>query len=234
MATTDGLCPSCGADASSKDARCPACDSALPRAGEQRGLRGLVVTAEEVLPQAEWRCPRCPDRALEGLHRHGLMFAVCPGCLGAWVQHGALDGLRMSRALRERVLSAEEPPPERRVDVDRPAACPVCRDPMAQVRFARVSDVTVDVCTAHGLWLDEGALKRIAEFLQAGGLVRARTARDAELGKVTVYAASAAMVPLLGGNTGWDWLGRLGELAAEMALELFLELLADLLGSMLG
>ena len=39
----------------------------------------------------------------------------------------------------------------------------------------------VDVCTAHGTWFDKDELRRIVEFIRAGGLEAARADEIAEL-----------------------------------------------------
>ena len=45
---------------------------------------------------------------------------------------------------------------------------------MNRVNFARCSGVVVDVCKAHGTWFDRDELRRIVEFIRAGGLEQAR------------------------------------------------------------
>jgi len=44
---------------------------------------------------------------------------------------------------------------------------------MNRVNFARCSNVGVDVCKTHGTWFDRDELRRIVEFIRAGGLDRA-------------------------------------------------------------
>jgi Zn-finger nucleic acid-binding protein len=52
---------------------------------------------------------------------------------------------------------------------------------MHRVNFARCSSVVVDVCKAHGTWFDKDELRRIVEFIRAGGFERARANEMAEL-----------------------------------------------------
>jgi Zn-finger nucleic acid-binding protein len=59
--------------------------------------------------------------------------------------------------------------------------CPVCRTLMNRVNFAHCSNVIVDVCRQHGTWFDRDELRRIVEFIQAGGLEKARIKEIAEL-----------------------------------------------------
>jgi len=47
--------------------------------------------------------------------------------------------------------------------------------------FAHCSGVVVDVCKAHGTWFDKDELRRIVEFIRAGGLETARADEMQEL-----------------------------------------------------
>jgi Zn-finger nucleic acid-binding protein len=52
--------------------------------------------------------------------------------------------------------------------------CPVCSKLMNRVNFGNCSHVVVDVCAQHGTWFDRDELRRIVEFIRAGGLDKAR------------------------------------------------------------
>ena len=45
---------------------------------------------------------------------------------------------------------------------------------MHRQNFARVSGVIVDTCKGHGVWFNQGELRRVVEFIRAGGMDRAR------------------------------------------------------------
>jgi hypothetical protein len=45
---------------------------------------------------------------------------------------------------------------------------------MNRINFAHTSGVIVDVCTKHGTWFDADELRRVLEFITAGGLEAAR------------------------------------------------------------
>jgi len=47
-------------------------------------------------------------------------------------------------------------------------ACPVCRELMNRVNFGARSGVVVDQCK-HGIWLDNGELRKLLEWRKAGG-----------------------------------------------------------------
>jgi Zn-finger nucleic acid-binding protein len=52
---------------------------------------------------------------------------------------------------------------------------------MNRVNFAQCSSVIVDVCRAHGTWFDRDELRRIVEFIRAGGLEKAKARENASL-----------------------------------------------------
>jgi Zn-finger nucleic acid-binding protein len=47
------------------------------------------------------------------------------------------------------------------IDFGTTLRCPTCADEMERLEFATVSRVVIDVCPAHGVWLDAGELERI-------------------------------------------------------------------------
>lgn len=47
--------------------------------------------------------------------------------------------------------------------------CPVCTKLMNRVNFGKRSGVITDRCGDHGTWLDAGELKRLVEWMDAGG-----------------------------------------------------------------
>jgi Zn-finger nucleic acid-binding protein len=52
---------------------------------------------------------------------------------------------------------------------------------MNRSNFARSSGVILDVCKAHGVWLDRGELQRVIHFVESGGLTVAREREREEL-----------------------------------------------------
>jgi len=52
--------------------------------------------------------------------------------------------------------------------------CPLCEKLMNRTNYTGHSGVIINLCRAHGIWLDRGDMPKIIEFILAGGLVRAR------------------------------------------------------------
>jgi Zn-finger nucleic acid-binding protein len=51
--------------------------------------------------------------------------------------------------------------------------CPSCGEPMLRRNFHESSGVVVDVCAAHGIWLDRGELASLIEFAATGAMAEA-------------------------------------------------------------
>lgn len=108
----------------------------------------------------------------------------CPKCEGIWADAGALQQICADREQQAAVLGVAIPIPQplnAPLESVRYVPCPVCRQLMHRVNFARCSHVVVDVCRAHGTWFDRDELRRVVEFIRAGGFDKARAMELAEL-----------------------------------------------------
>lgn len=74
-----------------------------------------------------------------------------------------------------------EPPQNAKWEEVRYVPCPICKQLMHRVNFAKCSTVIVDVCKPHGTWFDKEELRRVVEFIRAGGFDKARAIEIAEL-----------------------------------------------------
>jgi Zn-finger nucleic acid-binding protein len=144
------FCPHCGAKADREDASAPA--------------------PTEL-------CPRCKTN-MDAVVIGGSNVRECPKCEGIWT---ATDTLRQICADREKQAAvlgmATQLPTNEGVEIEkkiRYLPCPVCEDLMNRVNFANFSGVIVDVCREHGTWFDRDELRRIVEFIRAGGMDQAR------------------------------------------------------------
>ncbi|HET9888754.1 MAG TPA: zf-TFIIB domain-containing protein [bacterium] len=183
-------CGSCGAAVPGDAHECAYCGAAILRTGGTRSLIcpkcfarndeeshyctscGIRFQPEQVeLAVALLPCVRgCGTMAAQTAA--GLPVHECTHCHGLWIPEHRLDEL-IERAAQAPALFREQrespwglPPVEYR-------RCPVCNALMARRNFRRISGVVIDSCHEHGTWLDADELERIAEFVRAGGLVRA-------------------------------------------------------------
>ncbi len=63
---------------------------------------------------------------------------------------------------------------------DRGLACPACGEPLQE---RKAGGIGIDVCEAHGVWLDRGELEAIERSAQARGIAGSRRANKAALEK---------------------------------------------------
>jgi Zn-finger nucleic acid-binding protein len=196
MAAQSLNCPNCGAAASSEATRCEHCNSRLATVACPscfgmifRGAKfcshcGREVQRVETRTDAVCPCPHCRVNTKE-ITLGPSKLRECPVCEGLWVDTAALHQICTDRERQTTILgnaaevvSAAQLAPER----VRYVPCPICKQLMHRVNFARCSNVIVDVCKSHGTWFDKGELHRIAKFISAGGMdvVRAKELEELE------------------------------------------------------
>lgn len=186
----------CGAAASSDASRCEHCGARLATVScpqcfalQFQGARfcsqcGARLEREESDDAKGRRCPRC-TQALQPVILGKTQLDECPKCEGLWLDRASLDQICSDREQQSIVLGNPllGPPPSS-VNIEeriRYLPCPVCRNLMNRVNFASCSHVIVDVCRAHGTWFDKDELRRVVEFIRAGGLDAARAREIEEL-----------------------------------------------------
>jgi Zn-finger nucleic acid-binding protein len=180
-------CPGCGAPAGTDLHRCGHCGARLATAACPRCF-GMVFRGTAHCPHCGARadaapqpdaaplpCPHCRAE-LAAVRVGGTMVRECGACGGLWLDNAAFEALCADREQQAEVLAfrARAAVP---AEVDtriRYRTCPECGILMHRLNFRRVSGVIVDVCREHGTWFDADELRRIVEFIQGGGLERAR------------------------------------------------------------
>ncbi len=187
-------CPMCGAPASTDCPKCTHCGARLATVACPVCFGMMFIGAKfcshcgapakrEEEEVSSLLCPRCHvalNRAVIG----DTELQECPNCEGLWADTAALAQIQNDRERQAAVLGTVGPLPgaggitESEV---RYIHCPLCGEFMNRINFARCSNVVVDVCRPHGTWFDRDELRRIVEFIRAGGLERARQRQLAEL-----------------------------------------------------
>ncbi len=157
------------------------------------------------------RCPACGQGELEGAELGELnALSCCRRCGGIWLGAQALTEL--IEAAGRRILGFEP----READLlwegestpKRPSyiRCPECAEMMLR-RAHTGAKVVLDVCTAHGLWLDRGELPRLLEAAAAGS-----TANPLQSTAFGGEPAQRSAEGLLGSSRSegvLDWIGSL-------------------------
>jgi len=209
-------CGACGAQARPDLERCDFCGSAIVR--DERALslicpecyarnadasRFCTACGVHFAPEAvrveghELPCPAC-GALMPPTQVGGVPLNECRGCAGLWVPGENFD-LLVSRAAeaRRRSAAGETASPAPRVKGANPArqqvkyrSCPECNAHMHRRNYRKSSGVIVDVCQAHGTWLDADELEQIAGFILSGG--RTSTLLEVEPGAERTERAAAA------------------------------------------
>jgi len=128
-------------------------------------------------------CPRCRINT-RAIVIGQADLRECARCEGIWADAETLQRVCTNREEQAAVLGvAAVIPKSASMPLEKISylPCPVCRSLMQRVNFARCSAVIVDVCRSHGTWFDKDELRRVVEFIQAGGIEKARAHEIAEL-----------------------------------------------------
>jgi Zn-finger nucleic acid-binding protein len=144
---------------------------------------GAEAVRENIDEARPLKCPRCREE-MQALRLGSTVARECAQCGGLWLDPDSLQRLANAReegagvvsALAARIPLNAAPP-----DVVRYIPCPRCDKLMNRSNFARSSGVILDVCKAHGVWLDRGELQRVLGFVESGGLTVARAREREEL-----------------------------------------------------
>jgi Zn-finger nucleic acid-binding protein len=186
-------CPSCGASLAPDCTSCPYCNSRLATISCPSCF-GLAFAGSKFCPHcghalapatsaetANLQCPRC-QIPLENFNLEHIQLRDCEKCCGMWVDAGTFrkicaDREEQAAFLGFPIAAAREEDPAKRAYLP----CPQCRQLMTPTQFSRRSGVIIDICRAHGVWFDRDELRRIIEFIRAGGLDRARMLDKDEL-----------------------------------------------------
>jgi Zn-finger nucleic acid-binding protein len=185
-------CPNCGAAADPGTGRCPyclarlatvSCPSCFARIFEGAafcpscGTRRARIESD---PDAT-RCPSCKG-GLTRIQVGDTQLLECGSCDGVWVDADVFERLCASREVQSAVVhrfgERTAVAADGRV---RYRPCLRCGKMMNRVNFGRLSGAIVDVCRGHGTFLDVGELHAILQFIQSGGLDRARNREIEEL-----------------------------------------------------
>ena len=120
-------------------------------------------------------CPRC-KRPLDSLRIGATSVRECGSCGGFWTSAETFESICADKEQQSAVLNfintqSFEAHPSSAVSY---VPCPDCKQLMNRSNFARSSGVIIDLCKQHGVWFDAEELPKIIDFIDKGGLARAR------------------------------------------------------------
>ena len=178
-------CPNCGSPATPGDAACSYCRAVLATVS--------CPSCFALMFEGAVYCPKCGARRARSAG--GPRRASCPSCRGVmaevvvgeaglmecercramWVDAATFEHICADREQQAAILHQWTSAPRTQAAGEvRYRKCVACGKMMNRLNFGRLSGTVVDVCKGHGTFLDAGELHLIVNFIQAGGLDRAR------------------------------------------------------------
>lgn len=162
---------------------CPRCFATTLLYAQHCSTCGVALRAEATLrPLSGRSCPRC-KQGLSECENERMRYVECTSCGGLWLDEAAFE-----RVVEERRSDTAEVLPHGSKKTGAAPAretkvaylpCPVCGETMHRRNFGEGSGVVLDWCRGHGWWFDSEELARVLEFVESGGLERARERLDA-------------------------------------------------------
>lgn len=217
-------CPNCGGAVESDKTQCEFCNSRLKTVAcpsclgmmflgsKFCGHCGRKTKSVEVLEdQRVGDCPRC-KRSLDAVRIEATSVRECMSCGGFWTDVPTFESLCADKEQQSAVLSfigtqTFESRPTAAISY---VPCPDCKQLMNRSNFARSSGVIIDLCKQHGVWFDADELPKIIEFIDKGGLERAREkqkmALEEERSRLRAEQRKLAMMERRGGGASAGYL----------------------------
>ena len=173
-------CPYCQGDIafSERDLTsvCPECFARIPGTSKFCTECGTGIQPQSIRPvPVDSSCPRC-DSELQVRAVNNESVIECSSCMGVWLVPEIFDRIcddvqkNPIANVAEKIDAAAERPRQQFRYLD----CLVCSDKMVPRNFGGISGVMIDVCRHHGVWMDQGELEAIIEFIRKGGLAKSR------------------------------------------------------------
>ena len=162
--------------------QCKFCSSPLP-------INSLVCThckqrnpisplIQEKLEQSafdnpqEIECVECHTKTMRyidmGDYQETLLSLQCSECQGIFISFKLLEkGIMHYGLKRKKIPTKIDTPEEKSVNRDNLYRCPICNETMRRFLYKITSDVIIDRCEKHGVWLNHGEFKALIEWKQS-------------------------------------------------------------------
>jgi uncharacterized protein len=101
-------------------------------------------------------CPNCTSH-LVTLELADIEVDYCFKCRGIWLDKGEIEHLTRLAGGKDHLLKTTTSATTR----ERKRKCPVCHRSMEKELFGKAETVLLDRCREHGMWSDEGELKKM-------------------------------------------------------------------------
>ena len=117
-------------------------------------------------------CIECHTNTLKfidmGDYQESLSTLQCTHCRGIFISFELLEKSIMHYGLkRKKIPSKIDAPDNKKINRDNLYSCPICSQTMKRYIYKISSNVIIDRCEEHGVWLNHGELKELIEWKQA-------------------------------------------------------------------
>lgn len=207
-------CHSCGGALKGAMNFCPYCGVRQDIDLRQMHFRDLSV------PESELPCPSCtkPLHLIEVATSPPMKIERCAECFGMFFNPGELEAVlhqQTEAAVRFDSMMLDQVAADYGFNHEVVyRKCPMCSERMSHLNFGGRSGVILDRCGTHGLWLDGGELRRLAEWWRAGGKLIHQQEEAKRIGKL--FASEPRKKPTGGSvespakREDWTWSKRSG------------------------
>lgn len=186
------ICPQCGAPVSETSTQCDHCHAVLQTVACPHCM-GMMFVGTKFCPHCGTRavavqqgagssrpCPRC-HVPLADVQVAKTPLEECTRCGGLWIDVSSFEFICSNAEARQAATGLLVPSPVPLDPTVRYLKCPQCQNLMNRMNYASRSGIVINICRAHGVWLDRNEMRQIVEFISAGGLDRARRVETEEL-----------------------------------------------------
>jgi Zn-finger nucleic acid-binding protein len=185
-------CPCCGAAVSVDLPQCQYCHALLQTVACPKCMGMMFLGSkfcphcgartEEITPgpNSNRTCPRC-SLPLEDVKVTDTPLEECMHCGGIWIDITEFEFLCSNAEAQQAATGLRIPPPVPTDPKVRYLKCPQCANLMNRMNYAGCSGIVINVCGAHGIWLDRDRMRQIIEFIRTGSLDRARSVENQNL-----------------------------------------------------
>ena len=168
-------CPSCSAPLENQKDECSYCGARI-----DKDLAAMHFYTKAT-PESERKCASCQhtmdtiDLKIGGNNsKESFLIEQCPECFSLFFDPGEIEAL-LEKSIHlptlvdhSKLKELIETQADDQYEVSyRP--CPVCDKIMNRSNFGHRSGVIVDTCKEHGIFLDNGELRRLMLWRKAGG-----------------------------------------------------------------
>ncbi|MBN1577553.1 MAG: zf-TFIIB domain-containing protein [Chitinispirillaceae bacterium] len=163
-------CKSCAAPLPAYTSRCEYCG--VKNDVDLQGISEFTVSQQH----SDRRCPLCniPLETISLKKTDNFSIERCPTCMGLFFDPDELNAL-LDKSIEQvysinlkKIWTMNQMESRDQYRARAYIKCPVCGELMNRVNFGARSGAVVDQCR-HGIWLDNGELRKLLEWRKAGG-----------------------------------------------------------------